>query len=38
MIHFIGKSKRNKEWFAELIAEYGYITFVELQRKLGEKK
>ena len=39
MIHFIGKSKENEEWFIGLIAEYGQcITFVELQKKLGERK
>lgn len=38
MIHFVGRSRENEEWFAELIAEYGYITFIELQKKLGERK
>ena len=39
MIHFVGRSKENEEWFIKLIAEYGKcITFVELKRKLGEKK
>lgn len=39
MVHFIGKSKENREWFDEMLKKYGiHITFVELKKKLGEKK
>lgn len=39
MIHFIGKSKENREWFEQMLKEHGiHITFVEIKKKLGEKK